>query len=566
MRTSRPTRRQFLQTTTLASLGASSARGYASISEDHSAAHTALMRSPDSISACYSDSVVRPMQSQKSSWTSPGCRLDVDVHRVQEGQAVSVTLEASAVGLVRLRMRWSGPNTEDALLLGDHWERAYGDLEWRGIQPERVMPWYCIVRSKDGTSGYGVETGAAAFCFWQVDSSGVTLTIDLKNGGGAADLRGRRLALCTVIQRSFPPEVPFHEAMHAFCGHMCSAPRLPRTPLFGVNDWNYAYGRNTAEGILRDADLLASLAPAVSAKPYVVIDDGWQDPQRFPSMPALAAQIGNRGLEPGLWIRPLRAPAQTNPGLLLPARRFGEHATDAAPAFDPTSSEALLMVLETISEPVKWGYVLLKHDFSTWELFGRWGFQMGAQLTAPGWNFQNPRLTNAEVVTGLYRQIRAAAGASTVILGCNTVGHLAAGLFESQRIGDDTSGKDWERTRRMGVNALAQRLGQHGTFSHIDPDIVAITPNIGWRETAAWMDVVARTGASLFVAPDPTAMTPGARAAMKDAMAVVVQQKGAYPVQPTQSTTPELWREDRSGASTTRYQWTPEGSSSSTLV
>lgn len=36
------------------------------------------------------------------------------------------------------------------------------------------------------------------------------------------------------------------------------------------------------------------------------------------------------------------------------------------------------------------------------------------------------------------------------------IGHLAACLVELNRVGDDTSGVDWERTRKYGVHALAQ--------------------------------------------------------------------------------------------------------------
>jgi hypothetical protein len=34
------------------------------------------------------------------------------------------------------------------------------------------------------------------------------------------------------------------------------------------------------------------------------------------------------------------------------------------------------------------------------------------------------------------------------------VGHLAAGLTHAQRTGDDTLGRAWDRTRRVGVNTL----------------------------------------------------------------------------------------------------------------
>ena len=57
------------------------------------------------------------------------------------------------------------------------------------------------------------------------------------------------------------------------------------TSIYGSNDWYYAYGQNTHDGILRDADLVASLAPAGGIRPFTVIDDGYQDPPDFPASP-----------------------------------------------------------------------------------------------------------------------------------------------------------------------------------------------------------------------------------------------------------------------------------------
>ena len=42
----------------------------------------------------------------------------------------------------------------------------------------------------DASTGYGVKTQASSFCFWQRDSDGITLWIDLRNGGEAAELAG----------------------------------------------------------------------------------------------------------------------------------------------------------------------------------------------------------------------------------------------------------------------------------------------------------------------------------------------------------------------------------------
>ena len=54
---------------------------------------------------------------------------------------------------------------------------------------------------------------------------------------------------------------------------------------------------------------------------------------------------------------------------------------------------------------------LIKHDYSTFDIFGRWGFQMGTALTRDGWTFAagNAR-TTAEVINDLYRTIRVGGG------------------------------------------------------------------------------------------------------------------------------------------------------------
>ena len=105
---------------------------------------------------------------------------------------------------------------------------------------------------------------------------------------------------------------------------------------------------------------------------------------------------------------------------------------------------------------------------------------MGAELTDSNWSFADRTRTNAEIILVLYRTLRYAAG-NAVLLGCHTIGHLGAGLFEIQRTGDDTSGRVWERTRKMGVNTLAFRLPQNGTFFASDPDCAAHTENTPWE-------------------------------------------------------------------------------------
>ena len=176
-----------------------------------------------------------------------------------------------------------------------------------------------------------------------------------------------------------------------------------------------------------------------------------------------------------------------------------------------------------------------------------------------GWAFHDRSRTNAEIVLSLYQSIRVAAGPETILLGCNTVGHLAAGLFELQRTGDDTSGQHWERTRRMGVNTLAYRLPQNRTFFTIDADCVGITHAIPWELNRQWLDLIARSGSALFLSPSPDAVGPQQKADIAEAFAIAAAgNTTGHPVDWFNSTTPSQWQFETGHSpkpSEKRYNW-----------
>lgn len=560
MGTERTNRRNFLKTAAVAAVSAmpSGASGSGVVHghrESVERQRLDLLRRPDHVSARFGAKSIVSMQYAGRAWTCSGVRVSAEAVQADAHGELPVRVMSEGKDPTYIHIRWEGRESEALLSIGDHWERSYGDLGWRGTVPERVMPWYFLTSDGERVNGYGVKTQPSAFCFWQRDSEGITLSIDLRNGGESAELGSRELHACTVVARIGLKGETIYRAGQEFCKLMCPAPRLPVGPIFGANDWNYAYGKNTAAGILRDADLIASLAPTGSVRPHIVIDDGWQESTRFPSMLDLASQIRSRQLRPGLWVRPLRAEAGSPESWLLPDTRFGKSASHNNLAFDPTHPEALDEAMKTVRTAVQWGYEFVKHDFTTYELFGRWGFEMQTEISRSGWHFHDLSRTNAEIVRDLYQAIRLAAGERTTILGCNTVGHLAAGIFESQRIGDDTSGRDWERTRRYGVNGLAHRIAQHRTFSHVDPDCVAITSAIDWKKTSQWMDVVARSGTSLFLSPEPTSVTPEIKSAMKDAMLIASQEGIGFPVHPTTGATPAEWQFSKPARIDRRYEW-----------
>lgn len=481
----------------------------------------------------------------------------------QAGTAIAVTSPSGPIA--RVVLRWDRRFAEDALFLGDHWERGYGDLQWRYLHPDRVMPWYFAAhQASSGQSVLvGVKTQARAMCFWVVDGSGVSLWLDLRNGGSPSLPGDRVIEAATVVSmvtdRSTSPFV----ALQRFCRVMCPAPRLAPHPICGNNNWYYSYGKDfDADAMRRDAAYLATLADGHPNKPYCVIDAGWTPgssapggpwtsgkPVEFPHMPGLAADMKKLGVRPGIWMRPTALTIVDNPTRL----RAGPVDDDEKP-LDLTRPENLQGIADDIARVRSWGYELIKHDFSCYDMFGRWGFQMGAELTDGGWHFADRTHTNAEIIGTLYRTLRAAAG-DVILLGCNTVGHLGAGLFEIQRTGDDTSGRDWDRTRKMGVNTLAFRLAQHDTFFASDPDCAPHTSFTPWALDRQFLDLVARSGASLFISADPRRVTAEETATFRSAMHLALSggaRGGCEPLDWLHTTTPRRWR---IGSETVEYSW-----------
>ena len=87
-----------------------------------------------------------------------------------------------------------------------------------------------------------------------------------------------------------------------------------------------------------------------------------------------------------------------------------------------------------------------------------------------------------------------------LIIGCNTVSHLSAGLVHISRTGDDTSGVEWERTKKMGVNTLAFRLAQNEKFYMCDADCVGIIEGkIPWEKNRQWLHLLSYSNTPLFI-------------------------------------------------------------------
>lgn len=508
------------------------------------------------------DSILVQMEDSDYRFEEPAQRVasPAQVEYLPHEGGGRVIVHPSRTPIKRVKLRWRGRLSGARLVLGDAWERSSGDHHWTVLLAERPMPWYFLVHTGERTDGYGVTTDCDAMCMWQADPYGITLWLDVRCGGEGVLLREPLLAATVVTRRGNPEETPF-AAGQAFCRMMCPRPVLPSGPVYGMNNWYTCYGVMSRKSVLRETEYLLEMTRDAVGTPYMVLDDGWQavrfrdeasyfnggpwksGSERMGDMAALCAEIRGMGALPGAWFRPLATAELLEEPLFLKTPPSAKQVVGRR--LDPSHPEALEIVRNDVRRLTGWGFGLLKHDFSTNDLAGE-------AVQPDGWRFHDRSRTTAQVVRALYTAIQEAANGALVI-GCNTYNHITAGIHALQRVGDDTSGRSFEWTRRKGVNAM-MRLPQNGTFFLNDPDCAAFTDQVPARANLQFMEACALTSSALFASVVPGILSPDEMRAIRQIYRLSsLGGGGAVPADWMQTSTPTQYL-DASGQ-THAFDW-----------
>ena len=450
---------------------------------------------------------------------------------------------------------WEFASPDDIYVLGDAWERSYGDLEFRNIKyNDRYMPWYFIATDKNKSFCFGVKTQPNSFVSFRYDSKGITALVDCRNGGSGVHLNGRKLCLATFVKAEYD-NAEIQDCLVDYCKKICISTILPKEKIYGANNWYYAYGKSSYDEIVADARLQVELAEGIENKPFQVIDDCWQinscagpwlPNEKFGDMKKLADEIKEIGARPGIWVRFLR----THDDAITDEMKIERH--DGKERYlDPTHPAVQEYIKADIERIKGWGYELLKHDFTTADLFGCFGGADNGTITKyDNWHFYDKTKTSAEITLDLYRLIRETAG-DMLIIGCNTVSHLCAGLVEINRTGDDTSGREWERTPRMGVNTLAFRLAQNEIFYMCDADCVGIVDECPWEKNEQWLHLLSYSNTPLFASCN-NSINEQQRKDINTAYKVFHQPHTIKPLNIYEEKAPTEWEID---GKTVKYNW-----------
>lgn len=475
-----------------------------------------VLRRPDLAVGATEASPYR-FEERGETFENPDCpvKFDYDV----AGRTARVTVYPSGSPVKYLKLRFCGDLSFADRVYGDQWERSGGNnaaLEWRSLYAQRVLPWFCYVMGEGRTACYGVKTGADCFAYWQVDTRGLTLFLNLTCGNAGTALSAPITACELTELVGDEGEDPFKTACR-FSRMLCEKPALPREPVFGVNNWYWAYGRISKESVLHETDCLLELTEGVRHRPYMIIDDGWQlnrsygawsyiggpwtANDRFGDMAETAAAIREKGAKAGIWFRPLLTLGDVPEEAKLAAGSNGQ-------LLDPSHPWTAERVEADAARIRSWGYELIKHDFSTGDITGNpclTSVRHGASMVTPDRRFYDRTRTTATIMKDFYKAVQRGAGDADVI-GCNVVSHLAAGIHSIMRVGDDTSGRSFEWTVRNGVNSM-MRLPLNRSFYLVDPDCAAFTERVDHSLNLDYLEMCALTGVTALASVTPGCLT-----------------------------------------------------------
>lgn len=502
---------------------------------------------PNKVSAIINDQLVT-LNGNGSVWEHNGTIVKLNKKKA----SLEIQIESPRTPLSEVHMQWNVPSKATSLLFNDSWERTYGDSSWHKAKEEELFPWFFMESHANTTYGFGVKTGCNTFCGWLLSDGKMALIIDTRNGADGVVLGQRKLNAAEIVAFKSKEGEPHFAATRRFAKLMCAKPRLPQAPVYGINDWYFTYGNNSAELIMQHTGLIAPMAAGNKNRPFSVIDDGWfvvsekgqaadvlRPNNKFGDMQKLAVRIKDTGMRPGLWSRPLLAVEGARENLLL--------RTSGNVVYDPSIDENLERVSTIFKTYKEWTYELIKFDYTSWDVFQKWGFQMLPDRTmakTSNWRMNDTSKTNAEIILNFYKRIRDAAG-PMYIIGCNTFSHLSAGLFELNRIGDDTSGNEWARTVKMGVNTLAARAFTHNIFYAADADCAGVTTKVDWSKSKRWMELVAKSATPLFISAQPEAVGNDQKKFIKDFFALASQDRPVgEPMDWKENFTPSKWKLD----------------------
>ena len=492
--------------------------------------------------------------------------LNVDVINRSESQLRVLAVEPlRAMGETASGFRfWD--NAADVKLLTDSWERCYGDAGVRTLSVGAPVRSAWDVHLTDTRNRIN-----CTLSYFQIPSGKLSFHLKQQADGEAADLTVRSETHAGTHGVAVMPNETFSsgeimirftegsvfDALESYAELIATRNSIPKPAIIPVGwvDWYFAKGLTTEKDILENLDFLARELKDFGLE-YVQLDSGWQlgietsppphnviaggpwvpNSKFSRGMQWYAEKIKERGLKPGIWVRPFQ--------MVDGATERREHPEwfNKKGQMDFSNPEVLERVRTLFRLLVnEWGYGYIKYDFPSYDLFDAWG----PTLFDDHWAHINP---HTNTITGIqaYRNALEAIRASvrdTPLLACNSIMTSTLGLANVFRIGDDVG--DWNRTFTYGVRSVGARYYTNGVFWANDPDCLLVREPFTIEQARMWASLVALSGGVVFISERLHELPTDRLDIIKKAMPVYRNPGKGYafgrPMDLLENDPPEFW-------------------------
>ena len=145
---------------------------------------------------------------------------DVTVELAEADGSLAVFVQAQNTPVRELVLTWKAMFGGAGEVLGDTWERGYGDLEWKKEADHIGMPWYFFRHEAGKCLAFGVKVRPSAMCWWEKDGADVKLHLDVRCGTYGVKLGGRKLEADGGKQRLYCKPHGRHGHVHHRAGRI----------------------------------------------------------------------------------------------------------------------------------------------------------------------------------------------------------------------------------------------------------------------------------------------------------------------------------------------------------
>jgi len=325
-------------------------------------------------------------------------------------------------------------------------------------------------------------------------------------------------------------EEPMVHFLHAVASHNVARPLQNGPILTGWCSWYHYYEKITAATLKENFKKLAVMKPKIPTN-VAVVDDGymtaWGDwdslkPGKFPGdgLKAVASDIRNNGMKPGLWLAPFACDkgskiAKQHPDWII-HNDEGRIANSGNCGkwfygLDVTNPNVREYVYGCVRRAVfDWGFEVLKIDF-----------MYSACLSGNG--KYDLSMTRAEAMHLALQTVRAAAGPHVFLIGCGCPIGPGIGYVDGMRVSADT-GPTWypalpfpywdngtlPALRAMIRNSMSRAPLGHRWW-HNDPDCLLLgeTTRLTDIEVASAASIIAMTCGMLLLSDDLMKVSAG---------------------------------------------------------